>query len=39
VKNVTTNELENISNIADGTQKNLTITLIDTYGNIIIPAT
>lgn len=38
VRNVTTNELDYSSNIADGTEKNLTITLEDNYWNIIIPA-
>nr|MDD3720113.1 hypothetical protein [Candidatus Gracilibacteria bacterium] len=37
--NVTTNTLNDPSNIADGTSKNLTISLKDAYGNILIPAT
>jgi len=37
-KAVTLNELNNGLNIADGADKNLTITLKDTYGNIMIPA-
>ncbi len=39
VKDVTTNQLTSPSNIADGSQKNLTINLKDIYGNVIIPAT
>lgn len=35
---VTSESLSNLSNIADGTTKNLTLRLEDTYGNAIIPA-
>lgn len=35
---VTTNELDDSSNIADGTVKNLTITLLDNYWNEVITA-
>lgn len=35
---VTSESLSNLSNIADGTTKNLTLRLADTYGNAIIPA-
>jgi len=36
---VTTNELDDTTNVADGTNKSLEITLEDIYGNDIVPAT